>query len=89
MIMSGSSCSRSLQNSMYLSPLNMDNLWKDFGPPNVSHTIGRYPADCIPNSGGGQGCKLRCGIHNGSQMHINYNPTIYFGESGRVEGKFE
>jgi len=85
-IMSGSSCSRSTNGKVYLRPLNMDPLWKDFGPPNVSPTIGRYPADCIPNSGGGSACKLRCGIHNGRQMHINYNPKIYFREWEYVMG---
>lgn len=94
-IEAGASCSRSMTGMIYVKDMNVNPLWKNFGPPNHSNEIGRYPADCIPNSNGGKGCKLRCGKHKGNQMHIDYNPYYWRGgsmknlESEQVWGKFQ
>jgi len=80
-IEAGASCSRNWDGSMDLKNMNVNPLWKSFGPPNHSNEVGRYPANCIPNSDDGEGCKLRCGKHKDSQMYIYYNPYYWRGGS--------
>jgi len=68
-------CFRSSLGWMYLNEIYFTNdVWSNFGPEFYNDEIGRKNGCRVYQYDGVRACELRCGKHNGRQMHINYHP---------------